>query len=216
MSAQRKFEAETINEAEFFQMAEKSVVRLEYIDGFVRGIDNYADGDTRAMAGGQPRHAILSTRFATTINNRLGQDSPCEAAVADVFVKAANNNARYLPDVVVFCEDAEFDPQRSNVLLSPLVIIEVLSASTSRIDRTEKLDAYRSVETLRHYLLVEQNQVRIEHYRRTPDGWHYEVYLWRREEIPFADLGIEVAVAEIYRRLDVPEGFVLIGEEDAA
>lgn len=142
---------------------------------------------------------MLFTRFATAINNRLGQDNPFEAAVADVFVKAATNNARYLPDVVVFCEDAEFDPQRPNVLLSPLVIIQVLSASTSRIDRSEKLDAYCSVETLRHYLLGEQNRVRIEHFRRTPDGWHYEVYLWRREEIPFTDLGIEVAVAKIYR-----------------
>lgn len=202
MSAQRKIEDDLVSEAEFFEMVEKSTVRLEYVDGCVR-----------AMAGGMPNHATLFTRFATAINNRLGQDNPCEAAVADVFVKAATNNARYLPDVVVFCEDAEFDPKRPDVLLAPLVIVEVLSPSTSGIDRTEKLDAYRAIESLRHYLLVDQKRVRIEHYRRTPEGWHYEVYLWRREEISFEDFNIAVPVAEIYRRLDLPEGFILMGEE---
>jgi Uma2 family endonuclease len=82
--------------------------------------------------------------------------------VADVKTRVESADTNYFPDVVLYCDDATFDPNRPDWLLTPLVIVEVLSPSTSTIDRTEKLDAYRSIESLRHYLLVDQKRVRIE------------------------------------------------------
>jgi Uma2 family endonuclease len=130
-------------------------------------------------------------------------------------VKARENSANYLPDVVVYCDDAQFDERRPDILLTPILLVEVLSESTARIDREEKLDAYRQILTLRHYLMVHQNRVRVEHHRRVDEReWRLDIFHWRREQIEFSDLGIQVPLDEIYRRVDVPEGFVLIQNEE--
>ena len=205
MSAQRELEEDFVSEAKYFDLLEKSETKLEWVSG-----------EIRAMAGASSDHARISTRFATAINTRLPAHSTCEAVTSDVKTRVESADANYFPDVVLYCDDATFDPNRPNWLLTPMVIIEVLSPSTAGIDRTEKLDAYRAIPALRHYLLVDQKRVRIEHYRRTNDGWHYEVYLWRREDIPFEDLDISVPVAEIYRRMELPEGFILMGAETEA
>lgn len=202
MGALRQTEIEFISEAEYFELAEKSEVRLEFIGGQIV-----------AMAGGSLRHSRLFTRFATALNNRL-TDSSCEASTADTRVRVEATREDFYPDVVVCCDDARFEARRPDTLLTPIVLIEVLSPSTALRDRTTKLDAYRQIPSLRHYLLVDQTRVRIEHHRRVEAGWQFDVYLWRAQNIPFEDLNIAVPVGEIYRRLDVPEGFLLVAEDN--
>ncbi len=206
MSAQWQLEEELVSEAEYFDLLEKSDVRLEWVDGHIR-----------AMAGGSSNHATLFQRFATAINRRLGDDASCEARTADIKVRVEATNANYLPDVVFYCDDATFDESRPDWLLTPLLIVETLSPSTEKIDENEKIAAYFQIPSLLHYLIVSQRRVFIKHYRRNTQGeWVLQLYQWRNQEIPLDFLNISLPVAEIYRRLDVPEGFVLIGEEDEA
>lgn len=194
-----------VDEAQYDAMLERSDVRLEWVNGQVR-----------AMANNSPHHATLLTRFATLINNGLGLDSLCEAVAAQQVV--ACGSANYLPDVVLHCDDnAKFDERRPNVLLNPILFVEVLSDSTARIDREEKLDAYRQIPSLRHYLMVHQNRVRIEHHRRVDEReWRLDIFHWRGETIRFDDLNVEIPIDEIYRRIDVPEGFVLIQNDEGS
>ncbi len=202
MSANRKYEAELVSEADYFVMAEKSEVRLEYIDGWVR-----------AMAGTTKRHVNIASRVLFALTLRL-RDGSCEVGASDLRLKPGEARRYYYPDILVYCENAEFDERAPDTLLSPVLVVEILSNSTQSIDRTEKLDAYLAIPSLRHYLLVDQNRVRVEHYHRNEQSqWIYDVYLWRRDEIHLDALQISVPVEEIYRRLDVPEGFVLTPED---
>jgi len=201
MSANRKIEADYVSEAEYLARLEKSEVKLEWIGGRVR-----------AMVGTSSNHARITNRLERAINNRLPADSTCEAVTSDIKVRVESAASNYFPDVVFYCDDAEFVDNRPDWLFTPLLIAEVSSDSTASIDRTEKL-FYRQIPSLRHYLLVSQRRVLIEHFHRNDQNqWIYQSYNRNRDEIFIDFLGISIPVAEIYRRLDVPEGMILSEE----
>lgn len=205
MSANRQIETLVnagVSEAEYLARLEKSEVKLEWIGGHVR-----------AMAGTSSNHARISNRVAQAINTRLPADSTCEAVTSDMKVRVESAASNYFPDVVFYCDDATFVDNRPDWLLTPLLIAEVSSDSTANIDRTEKLLNYRQIPSLRHYLLVSQRRVFIEHfYRNEQNQWIYESYNWNSDEIFIDFLNISIPVSEIYRRLNVPEGMILSEE----
>ncbi len=204
MSANRIYETEAdgVSETRYLELLEKSDVKLEWIGGQVR-----------AMAGASSNHATLAMRLGMAINNRLSGDSTCEARVSDIKVRIETAATNYFPDVVFYCDDATFVENRPDWLLTPLLIAEVASDSTANIDRTEKLFNYRQIPTLRHYLLVSQRRVFIEHFHRNEQNqWIYDSYNWNSDEILIDFLGISIPIAEIYRRLNLPEGMVLSAE----
>ena len=202
MSANRKYEEDYVSEARYLELLERSEVKLEWVGGRVR-----------AMAGTSSNHVRITNRLERAINNRLPADSTCEAVTSDMKVRVEAAQTNYFPDVVFYCDDAEFVDNRPDWLLTPLLIAEVASDSTASIDRTEKLLNYRQIPSLRHYLLVSQRRVLIEHFHRNEQNqWIYESYNWNRDEIFIDFLNIRVPVSEIYRRLDVPEGMILSEE----
>lgn len=202
MSANRLNETYGVSETEYLARLEKSEVKLEYIRGQVR-----------AMAGASSNHARITARLERAINNRLPVDSTCEAVTSDIKVRIESESTNYFPDVVLYCDDATWVDNRADWLLTPLLIAEVSSDSTANIDRTEKLFNYRQIPSLRHYLLVSQRRVFIEHFHRNEQNqWIYDSYNWNRDEISIDFLGISIPVADIYRRLNVPEGMILSDE----
>jgi Uma2 family endonuclease len=108
----------------------------------------------------------------------------------------------YYPDVAVVC--GRLDDQ-AIFADDPCVIVEVTSPSTARVDRSEKLDAYRQIAALRAYLIVDHRRRRVErHWRDAPDA------SWQRTEViadghvPIPCLDVEVSLDEIYRRVELP------------
>jgi Uma2 family endonuclease len=108
----------------------------------------------------------------------------------------------YYPDVVVTCDaegaDAYFRTE-------PRLIVEVISPSTERIDRHEKMMAYKSVPSLEEYLLVSQDEMRVEVYRRTGSEWEVSVFTGAEDELEFSCVALSLSVAEIYRNVRLPE-----------
>ncbi|PQV64021.1 Endonuclease, Uma2 family (restriction endonuclease fold) [Abditibacterium utsteinense] len=208
MSANRQIENsienQNVSETEYLAQLEKSEIKLEYICGYVR-----------AMADASSNHARISNRVAQAINARLPSDSTCEAVTSDIKVGIESEITNYFPDVVFYCDDATFVENRPDWLLTPLLIAEVSSDSTANIDRTEKLFNYRQIPSLCHYLLVSQRRVFIEHFHRNDQNqWIYDSYGWNRDEIFIDFLDISIPVSEIYRRLNIPEGMVVIEETE--
>ena len=159
-----------------------------------------------AMAGARPSHVVVAKNALRAIDGRL-DGTPCQAGASDLRV-AINDAANYVyPDVVVWCEDAQWNG-RGDTLLTPIVIVEVLSPGTQLRDRREKLDAYRDLPSLRDYLMIAPERVSVEHYARTDEAevWRNRHSTRRAQRIRLATLDLEIEVAEFYRRLDVPEG----------
>ena len=182
---------------EYFRFDERSPVRHEYVAG-----------EVYAMSGATARHGIIALNIGAHLLAAIGT-SACRVFMNDMRVQVADD-VYYYPDVVVVCEPvAESDV----VVRGPCVVIEVTSPSSARIDRGEKLAAYRSVPGLRAYLVVDHRRRRVErHWRDDGDAE------WRREEIvgegrvPVPCLDAELTVDTIYHRVELP----VVGEPERA
>ncbi len=93
---------------------------------------------------------------------------------------------------------------RENTLTNPVLIAEILSESTEAYDRGRKFAAYRQIESLSDYLLIDQTQTLVEHFHKEQDGtWRLRGYGSREETLPIETLGVSLRLSEIYRRVEL-------------
>lgn len=159
----------------------------------------FVDGILRAMTGGSLDHAAIIRNIVSGLHTRL-RGGPCRAYASEVKVKAAEN-AMY-PDVLVHC--GPVDPQATQVT-DPVVVVEVLSKSTSDYDRGRKWLAYQTIPELTHFLLVSQDECRIDVYRRMGNGWFTETIGDMGAEIALDSIGARLSVADIYEGSSVAQ-----------
>jgi Uma2 family endonuclease len=132
----------------------------------------YVAGQVFAMAGaGEAHNRIAGNLFYHLRAATRG--TPCGVFISDMKIRVPAHEAFYYPDVLLTCDPND---RESLYKTSPYLIAEVLSPSTEIIDRREKLIAYRTLPSLRDYLLVAQDSRRVERFRRTEAGeWHHEI-----------------------------------------
>jgi Uma2 family endonuclease len=179
----------TMTVEEYFRFEESSPIKHEYVAG-----------EVYAMSGATVRH----NRIAGNVFVRLSlaaRAGPCDVFINDMRLEVARDRY-YYPDIAIVCTPvAESDIVARN----PCVVIEVTSPTTARIDRGEKLDAYRSISTLEAYLIVDHRRRRVERHWREALGSE-----WQREEsvgegqarVPCLD--VELTLDEIYERVELP------------
>jgi Uma2 family endonuclease len=161
----------------------------------------YVDGQVYAMAGTSDRHNRIALNIASRLNDRLVDDE-CEAFMSDMKIMVSPV-LYYYPDVIVTCDQPGGDAYFRR---EPRLIVEVISPSTERIDRTEKLHAYRNVESLQEYVLVAQDKIAIEvHRRQEGSEWAIEFFIEPEEEIRLASVDLTLRVADIYRNVRFTE-----------
>lgn len=192
-----------IDEAAYARLAEESETRLEWISGRIV-----------AMAGASDTHNDLSGEIVTAMNNGL-RGSGCRATPADLRVHVEETGDNYYPDVVVRCKDSKFYDSLPYTLLTPIIIVEILSPSTQKKDRENKVTAYQSIPSLQHYLLVSQDRVLVHQYARADETrWEFRKYHWRSEVIAFDSPAFSLSVGDMYFDISVPEGLTLVPMPD--
>jgi Uma2 family endonuclease len=157
----------------------------------------YYDGRAYAMAGAKRNHNILSGNLAGEFRNHL-KGSPCSTFSADI--KVGFGKKYFYPDVLVDCTNQQGDSYFAN---SPLLIVEILSKATRKIDTTTKLIHYINLPSLQEYALVEQESVCIQLLRRDRH-WQSE-FFYLGDTISFDSIGLTLTIAEIYDRVDNQE-----------
>ncbi len=159
------------------------------------------DGEIVAMAGASREHNLIGVNVSSELHFRL-KGKGCEIYANDMRVRMKKGRYGY-PDVVIVCDKPNFADDEFDVLLNPLVVVEVLSKTTRFRDKTDKLATYQKMESIRECLLVEQNEPRIEHYiKQTPNQWLLRIYENLSETIVLESLGCELPVAEIYAQIE--------------
>lgn len=108
------------------------------------------------------------------------------------------------PDIVALCGEPRLEDAHGDTLLNPAVIVEVLSDSTEAYEHGEKFAHYRRLETLREYVLVAQNKVRVEHYRREGEEWVLSEISDPEGILHLPSIECRVSVAAIYEKVDFP------------
>src|SRR3954454_24028689 len=129
----------------------------------------YIDGDIYAMAGGTIEHAIIAVNVSSALSAQL-TGAPCVVASSDLKVRVLATGLTTYPDVTVICGPPERDPKSRDVLLNPVVVVEVLSDSTEEWDQGEKLEHYQQIPSLRACVLVSHRERRVTVIERTVDG----------------------------------------------
>ena len=158
----------------------------------------YINGEVFAMAGARRAHNVISMTLANLLYNHL-RGTPCQVFNSDmkVGVLTATDDIFYYPDVQVSCEKNGNDHYNAE----PKLIIEVLSDSTERKDRVEKFYTYRKLASLEEYVLVAQDSLRIEIYRRR-NGWDLEL-LGENDSFQFESVELNLTVADVYRDVEL-------------
>jgi Uma2 family endonuclease len=181
---------------EYFQFEESSPLKHEYVAG-----------EVYAMSGVTVRHNTIARNVIGRLLAVAG-DGPCQVFFSDVRLQAADDTY-YYPDLMVVCGEVS---QGDIIVREPCVVVEVTSPSTARIDRGEKLAAYRDITSLRAYLIVDHRRRRVErHWRDDASG------KWMREElvgegsVAVPCLDVNLTLDAIYHRVELTN----IAEPDA-
>jgi Uma2 family endonuclease len=162
----------------------------------------YYNGEVVAMSGASLRHNRIVRNLMRAIDARL-EGKPCEVLPTDMRIKVPKALPyRYAALVVVCGEPVIEDMQGLEVLVNPLIICEVLSASTEAYDRGIKFFEYQSIASFQEYVLVAQDCPHITHYVRQENGqWLRSDLHGMTEQLFLRALDCAIPVVEIYRQV---------------
>ena len=164
----------------------------------------YLNGELVAMSGASRAHNLITINISTSLHVRL-RGSGCETYANEMRVSTPLTSSYFYPDVVVVCEEPRFEDDVFDTLLNPIIFVEVLSPSTEAYDRGEKFAHYRQLSSLQEYVLVSQDQIRVEHYRRQEKQWIFTDFQRREEILPLISIQCELPLQEIYDLVTFPD-----------
>ena len=151
-------------------------------------------GRIYAMSGGSEPHSRLIVRVASLFSLKLER---CRVYDSNLKIYIEQFDRAVYPDCSVLCGEPQFWNRNKYVILNPHLVVEVLSPSTEKYDRSDKSFYYRSIPSLQHLVLVSQDQVYVDHLIREADGWKVCQFTDRDDVI--SALGADIQVGEIYR-----------------
>jgi Uma2 family endonuclease len=183
-------------------MTVREYFMLDYI--FPDAKYEYQDGRVRLMSGGTKAHSDIATNMLFALRQQF-LSGPCSVQHSDMRVQVLDDTY-FFPDVTVTCDVA--DRRRDNkIIRSPRIVVEVLSPSTEKYDRNEKLRAYQACPTIQEIVLIDQFAPYVEVFRRREEEsseWDH-VYYESGQEVVLASVDVSIPIEEIYSGIDFDE-----------
>jgi Uma2 family endonuclease len=186
-SVQRRYTPE-----EYLALERAAEFKSEYRDGVIVG-----------MSGATREHNLITGNVFAEIRQEL-RGRPCEVYTGEMRVWVSNSGVYVYPDVVAVCGKPQFQDNVFDSLLNPSVVVEVSSKSTASYDRREKFDAYRRLPSLREYVIVAQDQVRVECFSLVGDTWTIAIKTKPEETLLLGSINCELPLSAIYERVQFP------------
>jgi Uma2 family endonuclease len=182
------------------QVAERLYTEEEYLkleDESTEERHEYIDGVLRLMAGTTQEHNDIAQNFVIKLT-LLARKKACRLAFENIRVKLPFGSKKryYYPDVVLSCKPNDGD---SRTIENPCLVVEILSKSTSSIEKGEKLDTYQRIASVKQYLMVDQAKRKVEVYTRQGDKWIYQTLESGQFDIPC--LETSMTLDEVYAGL---------------
>jgi len=180
-----------ITSEEYLALERESEIKSEYFDG-----------EIFAMAGASREHNKISTNIVRVLGNQL-LEKPCSIFASDMKVKMKEIKKFTYPDIVVVCGNEEYDDEYSDILINPIVIIEILSDSTEAYDRGDKFSHYQYISTFSEYILVSQYFRKVEKFlRQKDDTWIYSKYEKPEDIFNIESIKCDLPVHDVYREVN--------------
>ncbi len=161
-------------------------------------------GQTVAKTSGNRWHNLIATNTAIAVGSRLAGNR-AEIYVNGMRVLLRNDLICY-PDVVIVSGEPQFTDDKSDVLRNPSIVIEVFSSATNPSDKTQKLESYLAIASVKDCFLVKADEMRVEHYaRQNAKQWLYRIYDERDDVISLDSINLKISLSEIYAHMNVKQ-----------
>lgn len=177
-----------LTEEEYLKSEPYSEIRHEYIDGYAY-----------EMADSKFSHHYIKNNLLMAIGNSLELKKFYHVFASGFRVKVGSNY--FYPDIVVDCSNLSSD---SIFTETPTAIVEIIAKATRKTDKVIKRYAYTSIPTLKEYMLVEQDFVEVEFWRRYGQHWELSVY-YLGDSITFESIALTLTVEDIYDSVENEE-----------
>ncbi|AFZ13758.1 protein of unknown function DUF820 [Crinalium epipsammum PCC 9333] len=175
---------------EYLQLEEVADYKSEYIDG-----------EIIPMAGGTTNHNRIALNLSAALNFAFKQQD-YEVFIGEVRLWIPKRRIYTYPDVMVVAGEPEYFNNRQDTILNPQVIIEVLSKSTKGYDQQDKFEAYRSIDNLQEYLLIDQTRINVEQYFKTgKKRWTFSEYDQEDEAISLNTVDFKISLLDLYNKV---------------
>ena len=158
-------------------------------------------GEVFAMTGARATHNTIALNVALALREAL-RGTPCRVFIADMKLHVASANAAFYPDVFVSCDPRDRAADAELVQRHAQLVVEVLSDSTAAFDRGQKFEAYRSLDSLTAYLLVEQHRPHADLFLRNAEGLWVLNPVGQDESLTIAPPGVVLPMAAVYEAID--------------
>lgn len=175
---------------EYLELEESADCKNEYIDGKIV-----------PMAGTSTNHNKIAGNFYAAMNFTLRQQD-YEVFIGDVRLWIPKKLIYTYPDVMIIAGEPEYFNNRTDTILNPQLIVEVLSKSTQGYDREAKFESYRTIASFQEYLLIDQNRIHIEQYSKTgKKRWELREYDEEDEIIALNSVSVQVLLPDLYNKV---------------
>ncbi|MGB5014991.1 MAG: Uma2 family endonuclease [Pyrinomonadaceae bacterium] len=162
------------------------------------------DGRIVAKPAANRWHNLISTNFTVAVGSRIHR-STCELYANDMQVRIGKNSICY-PDVLVVNGEPVFADETSQLLVNPTVVIEIFSSIAKSTDRQQKLEGFLAIPKIKECLLVNENEMRVEHYaRQNAKQWIYRIYNERDDVITLESINCKLSMAEVFAQVKLNE-----------
>ena len=163
----------------------------------------YCNGEMIVMSGGTATHSAIAINILVYLGLLL-RDTDFQLYNSDLRVWIPEYHCGTYTDLMIVNHEPEFNDDRLDEILNPLLIVEVLSPSTEAYDRGDKFRKYRSIPSFCEYLVVSQTEPYVEQYFRLEPGdrWQLQTYDQLNQIVTLESLKVELPLLEIYRRID--------------
>lgn len=180
--------------AEYLHREEHAKERHEYYDGIIKKLP---------MARGS--HNLIITNLTFQLESFIfSQEKDYFVMNNSQLVYSKKLNITLYPDILVISEKPVYHDQNEVLLINPILIIEVLSRSTRVYDRKEKFNEYKTLESFKEYVLIDQNKCFIEtRFKEKPNTWKETTYTDLKESVVLNSINLTIDVAKIYRRIEL-------------
>ena len=161
----------------------------------------FLNGEIFAMSGASRKHNLVAWNIVSALSPQI-KKLGCEGYAGDMLVRIPATGLGTYPDLAIVCDEPQFEDDAEDTLLNPTLIIEVLSPSTEDYDHGKKFAHYRSLPSLRVYLLAAQDEVHVEIFERQGDNrWVLSETRDLEKTLDLPVIGATLALSDVYDRV---------------
>ncbi len=177
--------------AEYLELEEKAECKSEYINGQIF-----------PMAGGSTNHNTIALNLSSELNFAFKQQD-YKVFMGDVRLWIPDKQIYTYPDVMVIAGETQYFSNRTDTIVNPLIIAEILSKSTKSYDRQAKFADYRAISSFQEYILIDQTRIHVEQYSKTGEKqWILQEYDEQDEAIALKSVSLQILLLDLYKKVN--------------